>query len=63
MPCQVRRLGEGVICGYAGATADALTLVERLERKLEQHPGMSLCVYVFAVRWGRRPVAGAVQGN
>jgi ATP-dependent HslUV protease subunit HslV len=27
-----------VIAGFAGATADAMTLFERLENKLEQHP-------------------------
>jgi ATP-dependent HslUV protease subunit HslV len=31
--------GGGVIAGFAGATADAMTLFERLEAKLEQHPG------------------------
>src|SRR6185436_5526754 len=37
---KVRRLGKGdVIAGFAGATADALTLFERLEAKLEQHKG------------------------
>lgn len=37
---KLRRLGNGtVIAGFAGATADALTLFERLEGKLEQHPG------------------------
>ncbi len=37
---KVRRLGDGsVIGGFAGATADAFTLFERLERKLEQHRG------------------------
>jgi ATP-dependent HslUV protease subunit HslV len=37
---KVRRLGGGkVICGFAGGTADAFTLLERLEAKLEQHPG------------------------
>ncbi|WP_068073802.1 ATP-dependent protease subunit HslV [Novosphingobium lentum] len=38
---KVRRLGEAgkVIAGFAGATADAFTLFERLERKLEQHRG------------------------
>ena len=37
---KVRRLGDGsVIGGFAGATADAFTLFERLERKLEQHHG------------------------
>ena len=37
---KVRPLGDGsVIVGFAGATADAFTLFERLETKLEQHPG------------------------
>ena len=37
---KVRRLGNGeVIGGFAGATADAFTLFERLEAKLEQYPG------------------------
>jgi ATP-dependent HslUV protease, peptidase subunit HslV len=37
---KVRRLGKGdVITGFAGATADAFALFERLEAKLEQHPG------------------------
>tara|TARA_B100000686_G_C16792844_1_gene980023 strand:- start:3541 stop:4089 length:549 start_codon:yes stop_codon:yes gene_type:complete len=36
---KVRPLGDGnVIAGFAGATADAFTLFERLEAKLEQHP-------------------------
>ena len=40
---KVRRLGDGsVIAGFAGATADAFTLFERLERKLEQHGGQLL---------------------
>ena len=37
---KVRRLGKGdVIGGFAGATADAFTLFERLEAKIEQYPG------------------------
>ena len=38
---KVRRLGNSgkIIAGFAGATADAFTLFERLEGKLEQHPG------------------------
>jgi len=37
---KVRRLGKGdVIVGFAGATADAFALSERLEAKIEQHPG------------------------
>ena len=41
---KVRRLGaEGtVIGGFAGATADAFTLFERLEKKLEQYNGQLL---------------------
>jgi ATP-dependent HslUV protease subunit HslV len=35
---KVRRIGNGsVIAGFAGATADAFTLLERLESKLEQY--------------------------
>jgi ATP-dependent HslUV protease, peptidase subunit HslV len=44
---KVRRLAGGqVIAGFAGATADAFTLFERLESKLEKHPGqlMRACV-------------------
>ena len=37
---KVRRLGSGsILAGFAGATADAFTLFERLEEKLERHPG------------------------
>ncbi|CAM9374548.1 unnamed protein product, partial [Ectocarpus sp. 13 AM-2016] len=37
---KVRKLGDGrVLAGYAGSTADALTLMERLEGKLEEHEG------------------------
>jgi ATP-dependent HslUV protease subunit HslV len=40
---KVRRLGDGsVIGGFAGATADAFTLFERLESKLERHQGQLL---------------------
>ena len=44
---KVRRLAKGtVVAGFAGATADAFTLFERLEAKLEQFPGqlMRACV-------------------
>lgn len=44
---KVRRLaGDHVITGFAGATADAFTLFERLEGKLDQYPGqlMRACV-------------------
>ena len=45
---KVRRIGKdgNVIAGFAGATADAFTLLERLEAKLEQYPDqlMRACV-------------------
>ena len=37
---KVRRIGDGsIIAGFAGSTADAFTLFERLEGKLERHSG------------------------
>jgi ATP-dependent HslUV protease subunit HslV len=36
---KVRSLGGGVIAGFAGSTADAFTLFDRFERKLEEHRG------------------------
>lgn len=37
---KIRRLGnDSIVAGFAGATADAFTLFERLEAKLEMHPG------------------------
>ena len=40
---KVRRIGNGqIIAGFAGATADAFALFERLEAKLERHPGQLL---------------------
>ena len=37
---KIRRIGDGgIVAGFAGATADAFTLFERLEAKLERHPG------------------------
>ena len=43
---KVRRIGEDgkVIGGFAGATADAFTLFERLERKLEQFNGQLIAL-------------------
>lgn len=38
---KVRRIGKdgNIVVGFAGSTADAFTLFERLEAKLEAHPG------------------------
>jgi ATP-dependent HslUV protease, peptidase subunit HslV len=43
---KVRRIGDNILVGFAGSTADALTLLDRLEKKLEEHPGqlMRACV-------------------
>src|SRR5260370_38161832 len=50
---KLRRLGNGsVLAGFAGATPDALTLFERLEAKLEQHPGqLSRACVELAKAW------------
>ena len=52
---KTRKIGEHVIGGFAGATADALTLFERLETKLEEHSGqLTRCGGVFrAPCWGQ----------
>ena len=42
---KVRKISPGgfdVVCGFAGSTADAFTLLERLEAKLEAMPGQLL---------------------
>jgi len=39
---KVRRIGKDVIAGFAGATADCLTLFDLLEQKLEEHRGQLL---------------------
>lgn len=36
---KIRRIGENILVGFAGATADAMTLLDRLEKKLEEYPG------------------------
>jgi ATP-dependent HslUV protease, peptidase subunit HslV len=43
---KVRRLDHNILVGFAGSTADAMTLLEKLEKKLEEHPGqlMRACV-------------------
>ncbi|RLN93654.1 hypothetical protein BBJ28_00016158 [Nothophytophthora sp. Chile5] len=36
---KVRRINEHIVAGFAGSTADAFTLMERLEAKLDEYPG------------------------
>ena len=39
---KVRVLKEGVVCGFAGATADAVSLLELLEKEINTYEGFSL---------------------
>ena len=50
---KVRRLADGkILAGFAGATADAFTLFERLETKLERHAGqLSRAAVELAKDW------------
>lgn len=48
---KVRKLKDNVITGFAGATADALTLFERLESKLQEHPETVRACVEMAKAW------------
>jgi ATP-dependent HslUV protease subunit HslV len=49
---KVRRIGEGVVLGFAGSAADGLTLVERLEQKLgEAHGHLPRAAVALAKDW------------
>ncbi len=49
---KIRRIGEGVVAGFAGSAADGMSLLERLEMKLEEHPGQLLRAAVeLAKQW------------
>lgn len=48
---KVRRLGKhGILAGFAGSTADAMTLLERFEKRLEEHSGNLMRASVSLVR-------------
>lgn len=36
---KIRKIGDGIVAGFAGGTADAFTLIERLEQKMDEYPG------------------------
>ena len=62
---KVRRLGNGqIVAGFAGSTADAFTLFERLEAKLERHPGQ-LAARLHRARQGlaHRPLPAPAGGD
>eukprot|EP01060_Flectonema_neradi_P030129 TRINITY_DN4307_c0_g1_i3.p1 TRINITY_DN4307_c0_g1~~TRINITY_DN4307_c0_g1_i3.p1 ORF type:complete len:216 (+),score=39.82 TRINITY_DN4307_c0_g1_i3:47-694(+) len=49
---KLRRAGDSVLCGFAGSTADAMTLLEKLEAKLTEFPGQLLRACVeLAKEW------------
>lgn len=48
---KVRKLKDNVITGFAGGTADALTLFERLETKLQEHPETMRACVEMAKAW------------
>jgi ATP-dependent HslUV protease, peptidase subunit HslV len=61
---KVRRLGKGsVIAGFAGATADAFTLFERLEAKLEQYPNQLTRACVELAKDWRRPLSAPPRSD
>lgn len=58
---KVRPLGDGkVIAGFAGATADAFTLFERLESKLERHQASCCAPQSSSPRTGERTNISAI---
>jgi len=36
---KLRRIGDDILVGFAGTAADSMTLMDRLERKLDEYPG------------------------
>jgi ATP-dependent HslUV protease subunit HslV len=49
---KVRKIADGkILAGYAGATADALTLLERFEEKLAQYSAMKRAAVELAREW------------
>ena len=48
---KVRKLKDGVMAGFAGATADAMTLFGRLEMKISEHPETMRACVEMAKAW------------
>ena len=62
---KIRRIGDGsIIAGFAGATADAFTLFERLEGKLEQYPKqLTRACVELAKDWNAISTPNCIEGN
>jgi len=49
---KIRKIGDTVVAGFAGSAADGLSLLERLETKLEEHPDQLMRAAVeLAKQW------------
>jgi ATP-dependent protease HslVU (ClpYQ) peptidase subunit len=54
MLLQVRRIGSSAVGGFAGVAVDGLALLEKLEAKLEEHPGQLLRASVELAKMWRQ---------
>jgi ATP-dependent HslUV protease subunit HslV len=49
---KIRRIGDHILIGFAGSTADALTLYEKFETKVNEHPSnITRAVIELAKEW------------
>lgn len=61
---KIRRLGENVMAGFAGGAADGMSLLERLEAKLEEHPGqLRRAAVELAKQWRQDKVLRNLQAQ
>lgn len=50
--CKIRKFKKGkIICGFAGSVADCMTLLDRLEKKIEQYDELERACYELAKEW------------
>ena len=50
--CKIRKFKKGkIICGFAGSVADCMTLLDRLEKKLEHYDELERACYELAKEW------------
>ena len=50
--CKIRKFKKGkIVAGFAGSVADCMTLLDRLEKKLDQYDGLERACYELAKEW------------
>ena len=50
--CKIRKFKKGkIIAGFAGSVADCMTLLDRLEKKIEQYDELERACYELAKEW------------